>query len=266
MRKHDDKTGSRCIRAIGAAVVVWLFAGQASGQDELAGRIAQQRERVGLESAGGAADETRPAAFSMDEDAADLPRIPAPVDPAELLPLGPAPVDAQAPSARPPAGGWLMDTLAALGVVIGLIFLLRWGLRKWGGANVGGGVRVAASPVVEVLSRTTVAPRSHVVLLRVGPKVLIVNDGAAGMRTLATVDDPDEVAGLLQSIEVAHESSLSNSFGRAMTKLSGSWSPSESAGELGQDDSEAGVDQARGALAGLRDRLRLSSGGRGGAS
>jgi len=55
--------------------------------------------------------------------------------------------------------------------------------------------------IVEVLSRTTVAPRSHVVLMRVGTRILVVSDSPAGMRTLASVEDAEEVAELLGAID-----------------------------------------------------------------
>ncbi|MEM9414075.1 MAG: flagellar biosynthetic protein FliO [Planctomycetota bacterium] len=197
-------------------------------------------------------------------DSEELSAIPPTVHPEDLLPLGPS-ENADGDGADAPqdgmGSGWLMNTLGALGLVIALIFVVRWVAKRWG---VGGGVRVTSSPIVEVLSRTTVAPRNHVVLLRVGSRILVVNDGASGMRTLATVDDPDEVAGLLQSVQAAADSSMSNSFGKVMSKLSSQWSSADDAEELGGDDSEVVVDRARGALAGLRDRLNLSADTRGG--
>ncbi len=200
---------------------------------------------------------------TLDEAVDELSTVPAADNPQERLPLGPMAgneADTIPRNSEAPAGGWVMNTLAALGVVIGLVFAVRWAARKWGGLR-GTGVRVNASPIVEVLSRTSVAPRNHVVLLRVGSRILVVNDGTAGMRTLATVEDPDEVAGLLQSVEAAREASLSNSFSRAMSKLSNQWSAAERDEEIGGDDAETGVDQVRGALSGLRDRLRLTTGG-----
>ncbi|XAL99042.1 flagellar biosynthetic protein FliO [Phycisphaeraceae bacterium D3-23] len=269
----------------GAVVVCGAWSGTAAAQDDVADRIAAQRDR--------AAEQARPPADSVDTSArtndaggeaspasgvesdvdpgvtpaadnAELSDIPPTVHPEELLPLGPtgaAEGDGAGGQQDAMGSGWVMNTLGALGVVIALIFLVRWVAKRWG---VGGGVRVSASPIVEVLSRTTVAPRNHVVLLRVGSRILVVNDGTSGMRTLATIEDPDEVAGLLQSVQAAGESSMSNSFGKVMSKLSGQWSSAEDAAELGGDDTEVVVDRARGALTGLRDRLNLSADSRGG--
>jgi len=107
--------------------------------------------------------------------------------------------------ANPSAG--LVKIMTSLGVVIGLILLARLGY-----ARLGGKIATNSSPVVEVLSRTSVAPRSHVMLLRVGRRVLVVSDSSAGMRTLASVEDAQEVADLLGAVTAAKPTSISRSF------------------------------------------------------
>ena len=51
---------------------------------------------------------------------------------------------------------------------------------------------------VRVLSgahrRVSIAPRSSVVLLRMGQRILVVGDGNGTMNTLAVIDDPEEIA------------------------------------------------------------------------
>src|SRR5690606_38166243 len=92
--------------------------------------------------------------------------------------------------------GWILKTVTALGVVLGLIYLLRYLWIKLTG-------QVPASShtaVVEVLSRTTIAPRNHVLLMRLGQRILVVSDSGSGMNTLANIDDPQEVASLLANV------------------------------------------------------------------
>ena len=163
------------------------------------------------------------------------------------------------------AGGdnWVLSTLAALGVVIGLVFVIRWVLRRGGVAS----TSTPRSSVVEVLSRSTVAPRSHVVLMRVGQRVLIVSDSPAGMRTLAQVSDPEEVAELLGLVDASAPASMTDSFQGVMKKLSGQWSD----GDEPQFDSDpemsagVGVDRSQGAMSSLRGRLAMLSKAGGGA-
>jgi len=182
----------------------------------------------------------------------------------ELLPLGRSAgeVVMKSEGTKMPSlgGGWMLNTMAALGVVIGLILGLRW-LAKRSGAV---GSTVATSAAVEVLSRTTIAPRNHIVLLRVGPRVLVVNDSGQGMRTLANIDDPDEVAELLQSVQVQRKDSASRSFSGMMSRMSGSGNEADELA-MTPGDSEASVDHVRDTIAGLRGRLSaLSGSGRGG--
>lgn len=160
--------------------------------------------------------------------------------------------------------GWLLSTLASLGVVLAIVFGIRWVLKRGGVVT----PSVSSGSVVEVLSRTTVAPRSHVVLLRVGQRILVVSDSSAGMRTLASVHDAEEVAELLGAVDSAKSTSMSQNFGSVMKKLSGQWSGEEAEFEddpvLEADGGDTTVDPAQGALSRVRGRLAAlsDSGGR----
>lgn len=178
----------------------------------------------------------------------------------ELLPLGAGRVGLFNEDSVPGGSGsmsddWLLSTLAALGVVLAIVFGLRWVLKRGGVVS----SSVASGSVVEVLNRTTVAPRSHVVLMRVGQRILVVSDSSAGMRTLASVHEPEEVAELLGAVEAARSSSVTQNFGSVMKKLSGQWLEEEDALEqaevLGPGSSPDAVGQAQGALSQVRGRL-----------
>ena len=202
------------------------------------------------------------AALSTDAEVqvGDVETADSPLPANELLPLGAGEGDlfngqASESGEGSLGDGWLLSTLAALGVVLAIVFGIRWLLKR-------GGVVSTVTPhggIVEVLSRTTVAPRSHVILMRVGTRVLVVSDSTAGMRTLASVEDAEEVAELLGAIDSAKATSMSQSFGSVMKKLSGQWSGEE---EGLDDDSDmivaepgSAVDQAAGALSRVRGRL-----------
>ncbi len=87
---------------------------------------------------------------------------------------------------------WL-QTLGALGIVIGLIFLTRWGLRRIGLVRHLGG----RNNVLQVLATTSLSPRHQMFLVRMGGRVVLVGSGPGGLARLAEVTDPDEVAQLL---------------------------------------------------------------------
>jgi len=88
--------------------------------------------------------------------------------------------------------GWL-QTAGALALVIALIFLARFALRRL--APSAG--RTAAGGKIEVLARTNLSPRQQLCLVRMGRRLLLVGSGPEGMRTLAEITDPAEVADLL---------------------------------------------------------------------
>ena len=155
------------------------------------------------------------------------------------------------------SGGWILSTLTALGVVIGLIFLLRLAYSKISGTPV-----VTTTSAVEVLSRTSVAPKSHVLLLRVGGRVLIVGESSGGLRTLSELSEEGDVAQLLQAVETSRPQSIAGGFQHMLGKLNRDFDdPSQAltAEEQGLDNSEHQVDRARDSVASLAARLRLRS-------
>jgi flagellar biogenesis protein FliO len=149
--------------------------------------------------------------------------------------------------------GWMLNTLASLGVVIGLILLLKWGWMK-----VGGVAAVGSSPVVEVLSRTAVAPRNHVLLVRVGGRVLVLGDSSAGLRTLANVDDPEEVANLLEAVTAARPTSVTRGFMQLLSQTDEAYDKARVKQE-GGDSGEWRIDRARESVSGLLSRVKAMS-------
>lgn len=217
-------------------------------------RLAELAQRYAGEQAGAASPPASPPT-TPEQLAAEAAAI-------EEMPLGQS---AEAASGEPdgengntPTGGWALSTLAALGVVIGLIFAARWAYTKMGGTVV-----ARSSPVVEVLARTPVAPKNHVLLLRVGQRVLVVGDSSTGLRTLADLDDPEEVASLLQSVTASSERSVTKSFNSLVSRFNTDYDGRGRVADEGGDHQEVHLDRTRDSLSGLASRLR-SLGGRSG--
>jgi len=152
------------------------------------------------------------------------------------------------------SSGWILNTLGALGVVIGVILLARRALSR-----MNGGVTVAgSSPVLQVLSRTAVAPRNHVLLIRLGERILVVGDSAAGLRTLAELTDPQEIGGILAEIAQSESTGIRRSFGQLLGRLNGEYDTAERTAVEGGDDSEHVIDRARDQLSSLLSRVRAA--------
>ena len=181
---------------------------------------------------------------------------PIPAAPQESLPLGGSPASsAEFGSAAPltrdsntttvGSGGWALQTLSALAIVIALIFGLRVVLQRMTGQSPVG----PASRVVEVLARTTIAPKTSVILIKVGGSVLAVGHTPSGLNTLAEFDDPGDVASLLSQVSASKPLSITESFRSVLTGA-----------DAGYDDSdgpdEAAADRTHEQVNGLLARMR----------
>ena len=190
----------------------------------------------------------------------DPPAASAPAPSGDALPLGRSSgfrglgggdngADASTPGAT--GGGYLLSTAGALGLVIGLVLGARWVVVKFTGRPL-----TASSTAVELLSRTAVAPKSHVLLVRVGRRVLVVGDAGGALRPLGEIDDADEVADLLGAVTASRPGSVTQSFGGLLDRFNRDQDASELRRTEGTDDSEQHTGAARDALSGLKSRLK----------
>ena len=124
------------------------------------------------------------------------------------------PVTGDDPGPTPPPlsrlaapSGWL-NTLTATALVVGLVYVLRAVMVRSGK----GVVATSHNPAVEVLARVAVAPRSHVLLIRTGRRVLVLGESTAGLCSLADITDDEEIAGLLTAVTAGKSNSISAGF------------------------------------------------------
>ncbi|MCK6475394.1 MAG: hypothetical protein L6Q35_01020 [Phycisphaerales bacterium] len=155
---------------------------------------------------------------------------PSPAHPSEARPLGAPAASTPASPAESPASrassASALDSLgigrtaAALAGVVALAIVLaaavRAAARRKGGVALGlGPAGRAPSGVVHVLARYPLQRGQLLVLLKVGPRVLLVCQsrpgrlGAPVMNTLAEFSDPDEVASLVRLTESGDHSAVS---------------------------------------------------------
>lgn len=143
------------------------------------------------------------------------------------------------------AGSWLKHpiarTVAALSVVIGLIFLLWTVFRRTAGrvgglaAQLGPGGQ-APSGVLSVLARYPVARGQTLVLLQMDRRLLLLCQTTQGFQTLCEVTDPEEVASLITRAQDEEGRSLSKRFSNM---LRGFERDPSIVGDVQADDDEA---------------------------
>jgi flagellar biogenesis protein FliO len=203
----------------------------------------------------------RDYALQLLHEAADEPRQTAGFDESQAIgsiSSSPARPDGEIDSIESTGSPWVLNTITALGLVVGLILLLRAMFNK-----LSGGRAVSFSPsrgkAVEVLSRTAIAPRQHVTILRVGHRVLVVGDGGGQMNTLADIADPDEIAAILKALAAGSNSSITQSFHQMVERFSDKHHQRDAAELEGRDAGEHDTDRARDEVSGLLSRLRAIS-------
>jgi len=110
-----------------------------------------------------------------------------------------------------PKGGFLqmfMSVGSSLVIVIGLFLGVAWCYRRAGNTN----LNLLPKHVVSILGRSALAPRQQLVLLRFGPKLVLVNLSQGDARTISEISDPIEVDRLAGLCESARPGSISESF------------------------------------------------------
>lgn len=178
----------------------------------------------------------------------------------EQLPLGRTPDGDSVPDDRrdTSSASWIVETFSALVIVIALILLVRLAMRRMsgqGGANEVGGL-------VEVLARCPIAPKTHVVFLKIQQRIIIAAQSPSGLDTLADIDDPQEVAQLLAATDAAKDNSISHSFRNLMSRMDRAYRHPRETADEGADQSEYTVDRASEQVSGLLGRLRRMNSGK----
>jgi flagellar biogenesis protein FliO len=91
-----------------------------------------------------------------------------------------------------------LQTLLALAIVIALIYVSRYVLRRLGKGGPQGGTD---SGVIEVLSRTGIGARQQLLLVRLGRRLVLVGSWPGGMAGLSEITDPAEINALTSSVQ-----------------------------------------------------------------
>ncbi len=84
----------------------------------------------------------------------------------------------------------LISVMSSLAIVIALFFGVAYLYRKSISTTLGKGL---PKNVVQVLGRTTIAPRQQLVLVRFGSKLVLVSMLQGEARTISEITDPMEV-------------------------------------------------------------------------
>ena len=111
-------------------------------------------------------------------------------------------------SSPPPAGASLWKPLLSLLAVLASIILVAFLFRRFALGHRRSGT---AGPI-EILARSTVSPRQSLCLVKLPTRLLLVGVSPNHIASLATIDDPDEIAKIAGLLEKGSQHSISNTF------------------------------------------------------
>lgn len=204
------------------------------------------------------AQSTKPAAAPLEPTTA-------PVGPHEkqlIQRTNPASTNKQAPAgpkAITPTSTGLDTTRVVLSLllVITIIFLLRWIAQQFFGAP----SAKRSSRAVQVLSRSMVGPKQHVLLLQVGQRVIVVGDTGTQMNPLAEIRDADEIAALMGQLRQDKADPVSRAFGTFFGKAEKDYDEDAPSSRQASADSDVEPELAttQAELSGLIDKVRSVS-------
>lgn len=124
-----------------------------------------------------------------------------------------------------------VNLLLGLLVVVGLIFLARYLLRRFGAQ----GRPTGASKVIEVLARSPLTSKHQLFLVRMSERLVLLGCGPQGLTALSEVTEPEEMARLLAAVEDSKSSSFTSIFKRKTQRATqeGNGSEERSGGPTG---------------------------------
>jgi flagellar protein FliO/FliZ len=162
----------------------------------------QPAEAGGVDSEKRDADQATSGEATVKESSSTAAR-PVPVRPPTFLGRKRASDEAEGPMAGAGQAPWYRNSYGALALVLALIALLYFGLKRWAPS-----MKVQDAGLVRVMGRTVVGPRQSLVLLRVGQRVVLVGVSPDRIDRVCEIADADEVASLTA------QSSAGSSHGR----------------------------------------------------
>jgi flagellar protein FliO/FliZ len=111
--------------------------------------------------------------------------------------------------------GTIFSVVFSLGIVLSLFLGIAWLYRK----SQPQGTAKLPTEIVQILGRTTVAPRQSMMVVRFGSKLLLVSQQPGQTETLAEISDPSEVDRLAGICESKSAHSASQSFSNVLLQV-----------------------------------------------
>ncbi len=97
-----------------------------------------------------------------------------------------------------------------LGVILGIIGLITWAVRRWMPRSTG----LGGGGLITILARHHLSPKQSLCLIRLGRRVLLIGVTPEAIQAVAEIDREDEAAALIAAAERGKPGSFSSVFAR----------------------------------------------------
>ncbi len=153
----------------------------------------------------------------------------------------------------PTTSSWIVQTAVGLAAVVGLILIGRGVIGKLAGRS----SVVGRCSAIQVLARVPVTPRSYLLLIRLGSRILAVSESGSELHTLADISDGSEVAELLAAVTADKPGSSSANFANLFSRFNSEYREEQDIDDEVADQGEFHVDRTRDQISNLASGLRV---------
>ncbi len=102
----------------------------------------------------------------------------------------------------------MFDMVWPLGIVLVLVSLCVWGLRKWMPKS----VRFGGGDTIRILSRKYLSGKQSLCLARIGRRVVLIGVTPDRISAISEITEPEEVASLVAAVERGRPDSFTSTF------------------------------------------------------
>jgi flagellar biogenesis protein FliO len=158
------------------------------------------------------------------------------------------------PAAVRPGGffGAVLRTIFSLAVVLGLLYLTLWAIKKF----TGGAAGPFAGGAVRVVGRVYLSPKSVVYFLRLPDELLVIGTNAGGIAPLTTITDEETISLIEKDLGGLHGGASGPTFSRLFDGSMAKFQKPPEAGEAGFDDQLRTLNDKIGRLKGMARRRK----------
>jgi flagellar biogenesis protein FliO len=146
---------------------------------------------------------------------------------------------------------WYRTGLGALGIVLALIAVAVYAVRRWVPA-----ARITDGGALRVIARAGLSPKHGLALIQVGRRLVLIGISGDRMTGLSEVTDPDEVAELLAQPAAGGRRQSSELFGDLLRQEARSYVRPGRSQPKDADPQETSVARTQKSLTDLLSRLR----------